>query len=134
MGEISNELVSEYSEDGFWMKLTRYAKVAGVGVVERSLWLYYAAQRPDTPAWAKGIIYGALGYFILPLDSIPDLTPFVGFADDLGALAVALATIASYVDDDIKQRAREKMARWFGEREAVAALLPPPASGGSAPE
>lgn len=60
------ELQKEYTEESFWSKLTRYATSAGKEVVEKALLLYYAAQRPDTPMWAKATVYGALGYFILP--------------------------------------------------------------------
>lgn len=105
----------EYSDRSFWSKLARFAKVAGKEVVEKALWLYFAADRPDTPAWARAIVYSALGYFILPTDAIPDLTPAVGFADDLGALTLAIATIAAYVDEDVKKKAQEKIREWFGE-------------------
>ncbi|MGL4476298.1 MAG: YkvA family protein, partial [Shewanella sp.] len=40
---------SEYSEQGFWQKLKMFALKAGQEVVEKALWLFYAAQRPDTP-------------------------------------------------------------------------------------
>lgn len=104
-----------YSEEGFWDKVVRYARQAGKEVIERALQLYYAAQSPDTPKWAKGVIYGALGYFIVPLDAIPDLTPVVGYADDLGVLAAALATVALYVTPEIKAKAKAKIQEWFGQ-------------------
>ena len=105
----------EYSDDDFWDKLLKYAKVAGREVVERALQLYFAAQNPETPAWAKTVIYGALGYFIFPVDAIPDLTPVVGYADDLGVLAAAVATVALYITEDVKQKARQKLKDWFGD-------------------
>ncbi len=103
-----------YSEDGFWEKLKNFAVKAGSEIVEKALWLYYAAQDPATPAWAKTVIYGALGYFILPLDAIPDMLPGAGFSDDLGALAAAVATVAAYINDDVKAKAAKKMKDWFG--------------------
>ncbi len=105
---------NHYSEEGFWEKLKNFALKAGSEIVEKALWLYYAAQDPATPAWAKTVIYGALGYFILPLDAIPDMLPGVGFSDDLGALAAAVATVAAYINDDVKKKAAEKMQGWFG--------------------
>ena len=83
--------------------------------LSNALSLYYTAQAPDTPAWAKTVITGALGYFILPADAIPDLIPAVGYGDDLGALAAALAAVAAHVTPEIKARAKEKAAEWFGE-------------------
>jgi uncharacterized membrane protein YkvA (DUF1232 family) len=108
-----NQFVGYFSDDGFWEKIVNYAKKAGKEVIEKGLWLYYAAQREDTPAWAKAVIYGALGYFILPLDAIPDVMPGIGYTDDLGVLAAAITTVASYIDDSVKELAREKIAAWF---------------------
>jgi uncharacterized membrane protein YkvA (DUF1232 family) len=115
MTNPANRFEKEYTEKRFWAKLVRSARVAGREVVEKALWLYYAAKTPATPAWAKAVIYGTLGYFILPLDAIPDFTPAVGFADDLGALVVALSTVAAHIDGDVRKRAREKLKDWFGD-------------------
>ena len=109
-----DEYSEQYSEETFWDKLLRFAKAAGAEVVERTLQLYYAAQDPETPAWAKGVIYGALGYFIFPLDAIPDAVPVVGYADDLGVLAAAVAAVALYITPAVKEKARAKMQDWFG--------------------
>jgi len=95
-------------------KLASYARIAGRGVVERALTLYHCLRDPDTPAWAKSVIAGALGYFVLPLDAVADFTPFVGYGDDLGALAAALAVVTFYVKSDHRERARRALARWFG--------------------
>jgi uncharacterized membrane protein YkvA (DUF1232 family) len=117
-----NEFEDAYSEQGFWSKLGRYARTAGREVVEKALLLYYAAQEEKAPAWAKATIAGALGYFIVPLDAIADLTPAVGYADDLGVLALAIAAVATYINDDVRKKTAEKMRGWFGEdSDALAA-------------
>ena len=103
-----------FSDEQFWDKLNGYARKAGREVVERALRLYYAARRPETPAWAKTSIFGALAYFISPIDAIPDLLPFIGFSDDLTVMAAALAMISLYIDDDVKRKARQTTERWFG--------------------
>lgn len=115
MGEEPRGFARDYSEESFWQKVARYARAAGREVVERALQLYFAAQAPETPTWAKTVIYGALGYFISLADAIPDLTPVVGYSDDLGVLAAALATVAVYVTPEIRERARKKARDWFGE-------------------
>lgn len=104
---------SEYSEGRFWAKVSTFGRTAGRAVVEKALWLYYAAERPDTPAWAKATVYGALAYFILPADAVPDLVPAVGFSDDLAVLAFAVATVAAHIDNGVKARAEQTLARWF---------------------
>ncbi len=108
----------DYSEEGFWAKVVRYAKNAGRDVVEMSLQLFYAAQAPETPVWAKTVIYGALGYFINVFDAIPDFTPAVGYGDDLGVLVAALAMVAAHITPEIEEKARKQLNRWFDDEEA----------------
>ena len=115
MNELQN--TPPYSESNFWDKLKKFAKVAGKEVIEKALFLYYAAKQPNTPLWAKTTIYGALAYFISPIDMLPDLTPLLGYTDDLSILAAALVTVASYITDEVKQQARDKMQTWFGNAE-----------------
>jgi uncharacterized membrane protein YkvA (DUF1232 family) len=116
----AGEFSRRYSDAGFWRKLSRFAKTAGAEVVERALQLYYAAQHPHTPAWAKTVIYGALGYFITPLDAIPDLVPAAGYTDDLGALMMALITVMMYITPEVKAKAKTTMTAWFGEQRSRA--------------
>ena len=112
-----NQYEAAFSESGFWNKLKKYASAAGREVVEKALLLFYAMQEEQAPAWAKATIAGALGYFIVPLDAIADLTPAVGYADDLGVLVLALAAVASYVNDDVRQKTAARMQAWFGDDE-----------------
>ena len=114
-----NEYEDAFSDKGFWEKLKKYALLAGREVVEKALLLYYAMQEEKAPAWAKATIAGALGYFIVPLDAITDLTPAVGYADDLGVLALAVAAVAAYINEDVRQKAAEKMRDWFGDGETA---------------
>lgn len=111
----SNAFESAYSDKGFWHKLKHHARSASREVVESALLLYYAAQEEQAPAWAKGTIAAALGYFIVPLDAITDLAPAVGYADDLGVLVLAIAAVATYINDDVRARAAQKMRDWFGD-------------------
>lgn len=102
-----------YSDERFWNKITLYAATAGFEVIQKALWLYYAAQKPDIPAWAKRSVYGALFYFINPFDLLTDVMPFFGFSDDLAVLALAVTTIAFYIDDEVKQQADARIREWF---------------------
>ncbi len=108
-----NKFEKEFSEDSFWEKVKKFAKSAGESVLEPALKLYYAAQDPDTPVWAKTIVYGALGYFISPIDAIPDITPIVGYSDDLGVLVAAIAAISAHIKDIHKEKAKETLKQWF---------------------
>jgi uncharacterized membrane protein YkvA (DUF1232 family) len=105
-----------FSDEKFWGKLKKFAKNAGSSVVYAVLLLYFTLQKPEVPVKAKTIIIGALGYFILPLDLIPDLAVGVGYTDDLGALGVALFQVAMYIDEVIRNKAKEKLKEWFGDK------------------
>ena len=108
----------QYSESSFWDKLKKYALTAGADVVEKALQLFYALQSPTTPKWAKTIIVGALAYFIMPADAIPDVIAVVGYTDDLGALAAAISTVGMYITDDSNKIVKAKMEQWFGKKGA----------------
>jgi uncharacterized membrane protein YkvA (DUF1232 family) len=113
-----NKFEAAYSEKSFWNKLLHYAKTAGREVVEKALLLFYAAQEEKAPAWAKATIAAALGYFIVPLDAITDLTPAVGYADDLGVLVLAIAAVSRYINADVRAKTAQKLHDWFGDDEA----------------
>lgn len=102
-----------FSEIAFWSKLKQFAKAAGVKTVYSALLLYYAYKRKETPAWAKRSVLGVLGYLITPIDFLPDLTPIIGFTDDLGFLSMCLVIIAAFINEEVKSQAREKVTEWF---------------------
>lgn len=103
-----------YSAPRLWHKLSRFALVAGRKTVLTALTLFHCLRDPDTPAWAKGVIMGALGYLILPADLVPDLIPGAGYGDDWAALVAALGTVATYVKDMHKLKASMQTERLFG--------------------
>lgn len=109
----NSKFANEYSDDSFWSKVKDFAKTAGESVLEPALKMYYAASDSDTPVWAKTAIYGALGYFISPIDAIPDVVPVVGFSDDLGVLCAALAATAASIKEEHAQKAKETLKQWF---------------------
>ena len=105
-----------YSESSLWRKLGAFAAAAGKQVVEKVLIVYEVLKDSETPGWAKAVIVGALGYFISPIDVIPDFIPVVGFTDDFSALAGAIATVVAHVKPSHIAIARSKMDQWFGRR------------------
>ena len=103
----------DFGDESFWGKLTKTARTIGRELVEKALSMYYALQDKDTPMWAKTIIVAALGYFICPVDAIPDAIPGVGYADDAGAITVALGIVAVHIKPEHKERAKAKADEWF---------------------
>jgi len=102
-----------YSEVGLWEKVRRFSKKAGVKTIYAALLCYYVLRSSSVSTEDKAIIWGALGYFILPIELIPDAIPVVGFTDDLAALVYALRTVWVNVTPEIKRQAAEKLRTWF---------------------
>lgn len=110
---VQSVFAKDYSDENFWAKVKKYAKVAGKKVLKPALTLYYTLHDKDTPKWAKAIIIGALGYLICPVDAIPDIIPGVGYADDLAVLLAASATVAISIKPEHKKQSVEKLKQWF---------------------
>ncbi|MBR6282723.1 MAG: DUF1232 domain-containing protein [Muribaculaceae bacterium] len=104
-----------FNDPQLWEKLKKVAKKAGIKVVYTALVLYYVTRDPRVPNADKLKIYGALGYFILPTDLIPDAIIGLGFTDDLAALAWAIYMVRGYITDDIERQAEAKLREWFGD-------------------
>ena len=118
---INNINIDDYaqyfSDTKLWTKLKKVARKAGRKAVYYVLVLYYVARDPAVPRSLKLKVLGALGYFILPLDFIPDFILGLGFTDDLAALAWALFTMRKYITPEIERKARERLREWFGPEE-----------------
>ena len=105
----------EYSQPRFFAKLFKHAGRIGTSLLYKALQLFYVAQKPEVPLKVKATIYGALGYFILPFDVIPDMIVGVGYGDDATALLVALGIAHMYIDEDVREQAKQKLAGILGE-------------------
>lgn len=101
-----------YTDEKFWDKMKSFGKQAGKKTVYYSLLLYYAAKSPAVPRSSKMIMIGALSYLIFPMDLIPDFIPVVGLADDAAVVVAAVYKVFSHIDDDIKNKAKDKLS-WF---------------------
>lgn len=110
-----------YSEEGLLHKISRYGAHIGIELLYKVVQLWCVLQKPEVPAKDKALIMGALGYLISPLDFIPDLTPVLGYSDDLVAITFALLKVQGYIDDEVKAEAKALLAKVFGE-DAVAKL------------
>jgi uncharacterized membrane protein YkvA (DUF1232 family) len=72
---------------------------------------YYCAFDRDTPLQVKAALIGALAYFVLPADTLPDLMPMLGFADDAAVLATVLRLVANHIRPVHRDAARRAMER-----------------------
>jgi uncharacterized membrane protein YkvA (DUF1232 family) len=94
---------------GFWGKLQRFA--AQLPFAEDLLTAYYCAFDRNTPNHVRAALLGALAYFVLPFDVMPDLLPIVGFTDDAAVLAGALRLIWIHIQPAHREAARDALAR-----------------------
>ncbi len=95
-------------------KLGKHGKQIGKNTVYYSLLLYYAAKSPAIPRSSKLIVLGALSYLVLPIDLIPDFIPVIGLADDATVIVAAVYKIISHIDDDVKNKAKARLKKLFG--------------------
>ena len=109
----------DYNENRFWAKIKLVAKKVGVKIIAMSLFLFYSL--PKLSVTDKIIAIGALGYFISPLDIIPDAIPIIGYADDLSILALACIRIITnmknvgQIDEELRNKVKIQLHSLFGE-------------------
>ena len=102
-----NEQDTERLARDFWRKLGRVA--ARLPFAGDLLAAYYCAFDSATPLRVKGMLLGAIAYFVLPADAIPDMIPVLGFTDDAAVLAAALKLVADHITPAHRQAARNKL-------------------------
>lgn len=93
----------------FWPKLTQ--NLARIPFAEDALAAWYCAFDTITPLRVKATLFGALAYFILPFDLIPDVFLGLGFTDDLAVLMTAMALVNSHVKQSHRDQAKAKLAQ-----------------------
>ena len=93
----------------FWTKIKRLA--TRLPFAEDILAAYYCAFDRQTPRHVQVALLGAIAYFILPFDFVPDMMPVLGFTDDAAVLATALRMVASHITPEHRQAARDALRR-----------------------
>lgn len=104
---------SSYTEDNLQTKLKKYGKKIGVNTTYYILLLYQMIVSNTVSIADKAIIIAALGYFISPLDIIPDIIIGTGFIDDVSVMLIALRQVIKNITPEIKQQAKEQLGKMF---------------------
>lgn len=86
----------------FWSKTKKFA--GKIPFTKDAVAMYYCAIDAKTPLWAKGIAFGALAYFISPIDTIPDALIGLGLTDDAAIIAAGVRAIAGQVTDEHRNK------------------------------
>lgn len=110
----TEETMEPIKENKFWSKAKLAFRQAGEVIALEAAKAWYVANSPATPAEAKAILYGALAYFILPFDAIPDGLPVIGFTDDLAVLTAAIRVTNQYMTEEVLMQARASVKRFLG--------------------
>ncbi|RYE29930.1 MAG: DUF1232 domain-containing protein [Hyphomicrobiales bacterium] len=92
----------------FMARLKRVAK--RLPFAEDLLAAWFCARDPATPRRVRMTLLAALGYFVLPIDAIPDIMPLIGFTDDAAVIAAAIAAVAGSITPEHRERAKQAMA------------------------
>jgi uncharacterized membrane protein YkvA (DUF1232 family) len=92
---------------GFWKKLRKVG--AQLPFAEDLLAAWYCAFDRDTPLQVKAALLGALAYFVLPFDAVPDMLPLLGFADDAAILATARRIVANHLTPAHREAAQRAL-------------------------
>ena len=109
-----NEYKEHYSEENFWAKVKKYAIKIGAYPLENAFKLYYAMSMKKATVPQIAAIVAALGYFISPFDIIPDVLFPGGFADDAGVLLLAATSLTCCFDPEVDKAAKDKVSELFG--------------------
>lgn len=99
-------------EERFFKKLRRVLGRVPFG--EDLLAAWYCALDRNTPGYVRGVLFGAVAYFVLPADIIPDVLAGLGFTDDASVIAAAIAAVSRHISPEHRQIARRTLDRLAG--------------------
>lgn len=103
-------------ERGFWTKLRKY--VRHIPFVQDAVAAYYCAMDGETPLHVKAVLFGALAYFVLPIDVVPDIIAWIGFTDDAAVLYAAIRTVSPHIKAIHREQARAAIDKLAGDEAA----------------
>jgi|SRR5262245_12986387 len=102
--------------NGFWRKARR--TLGKVPFTEDAVAAFYCATDAATPVRVRAILFGALAYFVMPFDAIPDFFLGLGFTDDAAVLIAAFAASAAHITESHRERARVWLLKAQGSATA----------------
>ena len=95
---------------GFWRWGRRF--IRHLPLVETSLAAFYCARDRNTPLHARVALFGAIGYFIMPFDLIPDFIPFVAHIDDAAVMVLAVRSVTKHIKPEHRASALRRLDRF----------------------
>jgi len=107
--EVAESYGSYYDESRFWKKVKQVARKLGETVLSPVLSLYYILRSGRVSIREKAYIIGALGYFILPMDMLPDLIAGLGYTDDIAVILLLLKHLKGNITPEIEAQVETKI-------------------------
>ena len=102
----------------FWEKTRR--NFGRVPFTEDAVAAFYCATDSATPLPIRATLFGALAYFVLPFDAVPDLLLGLGFTDDAAIMVAAFTAARMHITEAHRARARA----WLLKEQAQAQVSP----------
>lgn len=100
---------------GFWRKVRR--TLGRVPFLDEALAAYYCAVDSQTPTYVKAVLFGALAYFVVPIDMIPDFIAGLGYGDDATVLLAAIGAVRKHITTAHRETAEKRLADMRQEGE-----------------
>ncbi|ELI6427570.1 DUF1232 domain-containing protein [Vibrio harveyi] len=108
--DVLDQTMQAPDEKTFWRKMKNSVKKAGEEIAVMGIKSWLAMADSNTSVRHKAILGGALAYFVLPTDMVPDVLAGVGFTDDMAALTLAANSVGNAITDEHEEQAREKLS------------------------
>lgn len=108
--DVLDQTMQAPDEKTFWRKMKNSVKKAGEEIAVMGIKSWLAMADSNTSVRHKAILGGALAYFVLPTDMVPDVLAGVGFTDDMAALTLAANSVGNAITDEHDEQAREKLS------------------------
>ena len=106
-----------YDDKRFWRKVRRIAQKVGGSVLKPVLLLFYMMKSDSVSLKDKAYIVGALGYFVLPIDIVPDFLTGLGYTDDLAVITLLIKYLKDNITPEIEMRVDAKIHDLMGTKE-----------------
>ncbi|AGV19142.1 MULTISPECIES: YkvA family protein [Vibrio] len=107
--DVLDQTMQAPDEKTFWRKMKGSVKKAGEEIAVMGIKSWLAMADSNTSVRHKAILGGALAYFVLPTDMVPDVLAGVGFTDDMAALTLAANSVGNAITKEHEAQAREKL-------------------------
>jgi len=97
-----------FSDESFWKKIAKLPEAAGCTLLRSAFYLYFLLLSSEIPLWARASIVAVLGYFVCPIDVLPDFLPGgIGYTDDLAVMVKLLDQLDHFANDNIRKKVND---------------------------